>query len=142
MNLSTELLMQLREVIEERHLTSIQVREMLKEMHAGRTPTPRRGTPHASPVKRLTDIVRTYTCATCGSRWTHTVRITDNETICTSDARSGQTVIADARSGPYQLDSWVHTCDRCVDFVSRLSREELERAYIISRRFTPLPKEK
>ena len=115
---------------------------ILKEMGLGNKPRAEHKAPSVgSPVKHLTQIVRTYTCFTCGSRWTRTIQIADTETLCGVDRHTGNIVCADAKHGPYTIDSWTHSCNKCDGYIAQLPRDVLEQLYKEARMFTPFPKE-
>jgi hypothetical protein len=113
---------------------------LMKEM--GISTKPRAASaPVGSPVKHLTQIVRTYTCSTCGHRWTRTLSIADTESLCGVDKTTGAVVVADAKHGPYTMNSWTHSCSRCDTFIEKMDRQELERRYKEARMYLPFPRE-
>ncbi|MFA5378308.1 MAG: hypothetical protein WC455_21320 [Dehalococcoidia bacterium] len=133
---------ELRQLIADQNISGTQVSALFREMGFATQKRASVQVHKAAPVTKLTTIVRTYTCATCGSRYTHAIKITDADTLCGVDKSSGQVIIADAKRGPYIIDSWTRSCNRCDDYISKLSKEELIERYKQARMFVPLPNQK
>ncbi len=126
--------------IEQMDLSEKAVHDLVHSLQTGQPLHPKNGSPHpkSSPVTKLTEIVRTYTCITCGSRWTHAIQLTNAESICTQD-KTGKVVVITSK-GPYQVDSFTRSCQRCGDYLTTLSRHELENLAYGLLQFRPLPK--
>lgn len=89
-------------------------------------PRPRR-IQHA-PVKQYTEIQKNYTCLHCGSQWVTVMRLKEKEeTIVIT--KEGECMIVNSKSSA-SIDCISGTCSRCPDFISRMSREELETRYM------------
>lgn len=130
---------ELIELIDRQGLSDKGVQDLVKALASGKPLHPHREhRPKATPVTHVTDILRTFTCITCGQRWTHTITLTPNDSVCALN-KSGQVTIITSK-GPYQVDSWVKTCSRCADYISKLSRPELEDLTKRLLQYQPYPK--
>lgn len=133
---------ELIELIDQQSFSKKRVQDLVKALIKGKPLHPHQGhKPKASPVTHLTDVIRTYTCITCGSRWTHTIQLTQNDSVCGVD-KNGKVHIITSK-GPYQLDSWVKSCSSCASYIAKLTREELEElamSLLVYRPYPPVEK--
>ncbi len=75
-----------------------------------------------------TRVQKNYTCQHCGHRWLDIIEIKKGEALATLTIGSHIQIITS--ESPAEVDCISRNCSRCKDFVSRLSREELERRYL------------
>ena len=121
--------------VESGEMRDADVARLIKEMQNGTRP-PAERVRRVEPVRRVTDVVRTFTCAHCGARWTITHQIKETESFAAM-SKTGPIIIT--FKGPHEVESWAASCSCCHFKVERMSREELEKAYLALLKHKPLP---
>ena len=98
----------------------------LADLQEKRTRTPYK---RAMPVTQYTEIERNTTCLHCGSVHKSTLKFKEREdTVGINEG--GKVMIINSQS-PVKVDCVSRFCNLCSDFVSKMSREELEERYML-----------
>jgi len=126
-------------MIKDANLTSAQVLELMRKLKGEKIVKTKTPSQHG-PAKKITEITRTYNCAHCGARWTTVVKLTGMDQIAALD-KAGKCQLVTV-AGPYIIDSWVHSCSNCAHYVDKMALPELQRRYLETLKYVPLPRDK
>jgi hypothetical protein len=132
--------LELREMINGGLFSRAKLSAMLREMQveterkAKKVPRPKHEPTGAVTI--YTRINRHYTCMHCGSRWNSVVELPKGESV--GSLTKGGKIQMITSSSPADVDCAVGRCDRCVSFVAKMSREDLEERYLALLRKIPL----
>lgn len=138
--LATEETLDILQSIKESGMTEPQVRELLRKLKGEKVDSRHKlkSDVRNGSVKKVREVVRTYSCAHCGSRWTRVLTLTPDESVVGLD-KAGKTILI-TWAGPYTLDSWVHECSACTMYIDKMPIEEIKRRYKESLKWIPLPR--
>lgn len=138
--LDTEGTLDILQSIKDSGLTEPQMRELLRKLKGEKVDS-RHTIKHDSrngKVQKVREVIRTYSCAHCGSRWTRVITLTPDESVVALD-KAGKTILI-TWAGPYTMDSWVSQCSACSMYVDKMQHEELRRRYLEALKYIPLPR--
>lgn len=80
------------------------------------------------PCTKYTEVTIIYHCKHCGAVWERTHKLSEGESITTTDINRHIHIIK--ASTPTKRDSFVSHCDNCKHFIASLERKDLEEKYL------------
>ena len=101
---------------------------LLREMQVTKEKRTRVRREPAPLVTCYISVKRNYTCLHCGHKFSSTVELKKGED--TAVIVAGGSVMVINSASPAEVDCIANHCSWCAEFVSRLTREELEERYI------------